>query len=255
MQWRDEGILLSVRRHGESAAIISLLTRDHGRHAGLVRGGAGKRLRGALQPGNQLTATWRARLSEHLGSFTVELARARTAGLLDWPDRLAALMAAAAVIDAALPERESHVGIYDGMLALLDALQDHDVPDEVWAAVYVRLELGLLAELGFGLDLSQCAVTGDHNDLRFVSPRSGRAVSAAAAAPYADRLLPLPSFLIGGAARAVGPGDLRDGLRLTGFFLERQVFRPHGSREPQARIRLVERISRWVTRSGDIVAS
>jgi len=252
MQWRDEGILLSVRRHGESAAIISLLTRDHGRHAGLVRGGAGKRLRGVLQPGNQLSATWRARLSEHLGSFTVELVRAHGAVLLDAPDRLAALTAAMAVLDAALPEREPHDGIYDALLALLGLLQAADTPDPVWAAVYVRLELGLLAELGFGLDLSHCAVTGDTADLRYVSPNSGRAVGAAAAVPYADRLLPLPAFLLGQGGAVLAADDLRHGLDLTGFFLERQVFRPHGQQVPAARTRLVERISRWATTSGDI---
>ena len=248
MDWSDQGIVLSARRHGESAAIVSLLTLAHGRHAGLVRGGSGKRLRGVLQLGNELSASWRARLAEHLGSYTVELLRARAAPLLAQPDRLAALSAAAAVTEAALPEREPHPKIYEAFLALLEALAG----EALWPAVYVRFELGLLAELGFGLDLGSCASTGETEDLAYVSPRSGRAVSAAAGAPYAERLLPLPAFLLGRHEGPLGARDVLDGLRLTGFFLERQVFLPHGRREPAARIRLVERFARTSTTSGAI---
>lgn len=252
MQWDDSGIVLSTRRHGETSAILSLMTRDHGRHPGLVRGGAGKRLSGTLQPGNEVRATWRARLPEHLGTYIVELTRARAAPLLDRGDRLSALAAAASVAEAALPEREAHAGVYEAMLALLDALADDRNPAGIWAAVYVRFELGLLAELGFGLDLSHCAVTGETEGLAYVSPRSGRAVSAASAGPYADRLLVLPGFLAGVRDGPVPAADLRAGLRLTGFFLERQIFMPHGVREPAARLRLVERFRREDTTSGDI---
>ena len=248
MNWSDEGYVLSVRRHGEAAAIVNLLTREHGRHAGLVRGGMGRRLRGVLQPGNQVAAAWRARLAEHLGTFTVEAVRDHAAGLLSDGDRLAGLTAAVAVTEAALPEREPHLAIYDGFAALLAALGGERGGEPggewTWAAVYVRFELGLLAELGFGLDLSQCAATGATDDLAYVSPRSARAVSRGAAAPYKDKLLPLPGFLLPGATETLSPADVLDGLKLTGFFLASQVFAPHNRPSPAARDRLVERISR-----------
>ncbi|MDA1099307.1 MAG: DNA repair protein RecO [Proteobacteria bacterium] len=240
MNWSDEGYVLSVRRHGEAAAIVNLLTREHGRHAGLVRGGMGRRLRGVLQPGNQVAASWRGRLSEHLGSFTVEAMRDHAAGLLSDGDRLAGLASAAALTEAALPEREPHLAIHDGFAALLEALGGAPA----WAAIYVRFELGLLAELGFGLDLSQCAATGRTDDLAYVSPRSARAVSRSAAAPYKDRLLPLPRFLLPGATEKPTNAEVLDGLRLTGYFLQSQVFAPHHRPTPAARSRLLERISR-----------
>src|SRR3546814_314852 len=190
MDWRDEGIVLSMRRHGEAAAIVTLLTREHGRHAGLVRGGASRRRRGELQVGNLVTATWRARLEEHLGSLSVELAESWTARLLDRPGRLAALSAATALVDAGLPEREPHPVLFESLKELLLAL-DRDG----WAAAYVRWEVALLAELGFGLDLSCCAATGRNDELAYVSPKTGRAVSLSAGEPYRDKLLPLPAFL------------------------------------------------------------
>ncbi|MBT4491535.1 MAG: DNA repair protein RecO [Rhodospirillaceae bacterium] len=244
MNWSDEGYVLSVRRHGEAAAIVNLLTRDHGRHAGLVRGGMGRRLRGVLQPGNQVAADWRGRLAEHLGSFTIEAMRDHAAGLLSNGDRLAGLASATAVTEAALPEREPHLAIHDGFAALLDALGREPGGGMAWAAVYVRFELGLLSELGFGLDLDQCAATGRTNDLAYVSPRSARAVSREAAEPYKNKLLPLPAFLLPGATETLTGGDVLDGLRLTGYFLETQVFGPHHRPLPGARERLVERISR-----------
>jgi DNA repair protein RecO (recombination protein O) len=250
MDWTDQGIVLSARRHGENAAIVSLLTSAHGRHAGLVRGGSGRRLRGILQPGNEVEASWRARLAEHLGSYTIELHRARAADLLAHADRLAGLTAAAAIIDAVLPEREPHSPVFQGFLSLLDAFEGGEAL--IWGAVYVRFELGLLTELGFGLDLSHCASTGVSDNLVYVSPRSGRAVSAEAGAPYAERLLALPQFLLGSQAGGVDTGDLRDGLALTGFFLDQQVFAPNGQREPAARGRLVDRITRLATTSGAI---
>ena len=240
MNWSDEGYVLSVRRHGEAAAIVNLLTREHGRHAGLVRGGAGRRLRGVLQPGNLVAAEWRGRLAEHLGSYTVEGMRDHAAGLLSDGNRLAGLTAAAAVTEAALPEREPHLAAHDGFAALLAALAE--TPN--WAAIYVRFELGLLAELGFGLDLSHCAATGSTEDLAYVSPRSARAVSRKAAAPYKEKLLPLPGFLLPKAGEKLARQDILDGLKLTGYFLQTAVFAPHNQPLPMARERLVERISR-----------
>ena len=250
MNWSDVGFVLSVRRHGEAAAIVNLLTRQHGRHAGLVRGGMGRRLRGVLQPGNQVAASWRGRLAEHLGSFTVEAMRDHAAGLLSDGDRLAGLASAAAVTEAALPEREPHLAIHDGFAALLQALGGEPGGELAWAAVYVRFELGLLSELGFGLDLSQCAATGGTDDLAYVSPRSARAVSRGAGEPYKDRLLPLPAFLLPGATESLTQADILDGLKLTGYFLETQVFAPHNRQPPAARNRLLERISRTGKSSG-----
>lgn len=249
MHWNDDGIVLAARRHGETSAVLHLLTRSHGRHGGLVRGGAGRRMRGLLQPGNELTVEWRGRLAEHLGSFTLELKASRAAALLDDAARLCAVSAACALTEAALPEREPHAPLYDAFVALLDALADGDTA--AWPAVYVRWELGLLAELGFGLDLGECAASGATEDLTHVSPKSGRAVSAAAARPYRDALLRLPSFLAagrGGPPAADSAADIRDGMALTGFFLERHVFGPQHQALPPARGRLLERFSGRVPR-------
>lgn len=235
MDWSDEGFVLSARRHGENALIVSLLTQDHGRHAGLVRGGAGARSRGIFQPGNLVRAQWRARLSEHLGTYRCELAEAIAAIHLQAPLPLLALSAATTLVDVALPEREpvSYLfGTLQGLLAVLG--------EPGWQAYYVRWELDLLGELGFGLDLSQCAVTGANEDLAFVSPKSGRAVSVAAAQPYRDRLLPLPAFLLDGSAAAPSPADIADGLALTGYFLTRHVLGDSRASLPAARQMLAE---------------
>lgn len=247
MQWTDDAIVLSVRKYGESAAILHVLTPAHGRHAGLVRGGAGRRQRGNLQVGNQVSVTWRGRLDEQLGSFAVELAAARAAAWLDDAGRLGALTAAAAVVQAALPERESHPEVYADFCALLDALDR----DPAWVRAYVRWELALLADLGYGLDLAQCAATGVVDNLIYVSPRSGRAVSAEAGAPYRDKLLALPDFLRADApAAAPDTGALVAGLTLTGHFLAHHVLEPHGGHLPPARLRLVDRLSLSATTSG-----
>jgi DNA repair protein RecO (recombination protein O) len=239
MEWTDQAIVLSARRHGESSAIVNLLTPTHGRHAGLVRGGSGKRHRGILQPGNRVAASWRARLPEHLGTLTCELIHSHAAAVLDDSSRLAALSAACAVTQAALPERESHGAIYEGLLALLAAIEA-----DVWSTVYVHWELGLLAELGFGLDLSECAATGSNDQLAYVSPKSGRAVSLAAGEPYRDKLLRLPAFLLSADASWQNP-DVADGMELTGFFLERHVLAQSTGRGlPAARQRLLRRFQR-----------
>jgi DNA repair protein RecO (recombination protein O) len=185
MDWMDQGLVLSVRRHGESSAVVTLLTAHHGRHAGLVRGGQSRRLRGVLQPGNQVTATWRARLEEHLGSFVLELDRSLAAPLLPFADRLAALGSLCALVDTGLPERENHPALFENTAAMITAL---DSEDDSWRPYYVQWELDFLRELGFGLDLSRCVATGGIDDLVYVSPKSGGAVSSAAGVPYRDRL-------------------------------------------------------------------
>ena len=245
MEWRDEGIVLSSRRHGEAAAIVTLLTRAHGRHGGLVRGGMGRRLRGVYQSGNLVSAVWRARLEEHLGGFACELVTNHAARLLDEPERLAGLSSACALMETALPEREPHEDIYEDFLTLLAGLEG-----EGWAAAYVQWEISLLADLGFGLDLSQCAASGVTQGLAFVSPKTGRAVCAEAGKPYRDKLLTLPEFLTHPDSGPPSFRDMEQGLALTGFFLRRHVFAPHHRDEPPARIRFVDRLRRMSTLSG-----
>jgi len=237
MDWTDRGIVLSARKHGETSLIVQLLTERHGRHAGLVRGGASSRARGLYQPGNLLAAHWRARLSEHLGNYTCEMIAGTAATLLDNGGKLAALSSAAALAEAALPEREPHADVYESLSALIAALQAG-----AWAPAYVRFELGLLASLGFGLDLARCAATGTNDNLAFVSPKSGRAVSLSAGEAWRDKLLALPRFLLAEAEPA--PGEIEQGLALTGYFLQRHVFAPHGKGLPAARVRLGERLAK-----------
>ena len=243
MEWSEDGLVLVVRQHGESSAIITLLTHGHGRHAGLVRGGGSSRSRGIYQPGNLVSAVWRGRLSEHLGNFHCELNRGYAGPLLEDPFRLACLGALCAMAESALPERESHPEAFTGAVALLAQLNEGENRSSKAACLagYVKWELSLLRELGYGLDLSSCAVTGETADLAYVSPKSGRAVSIAAAGPWRERLLALPAFLIdeGGTAPA-SDGDIRQGLALTGWFLERYVYSPQGRQVPAARLRLVE---------------
>ena len=236
MLWTDEGVVLAVRRHGESAAIVSVFTRDHGRHAGLVRGGFGRRARPIYQQGNILQVTWRARLAEQLGALTGELKTPLAARLLADPGRLAGLAAACALLETTLPERDPHPRLFDALGAWLEQLAG----DRQWLEGYVRFELGLLAELGFGLDLSRCAVSGSSEDLVYVSPTSGRAVSRGGAGAYADRLLPLPPFLLGRGP--ADPAQLAAGLRLTGTFLRRHLFDASDRSLPEARDRLLARL-------------
>ncbi len=237
MQWQDEGVVLAARRHGESSAVISVFTPTRGRHAGLVRGGASRRARSVYEPGNRLRVTWRARLAEQLGSFSAELETTVAARLLDDPDRLAGLGSACALLEATLPERDPHPILYNMFSELIDILPEN----EGWLERYVRFELNLLAELGFGLDLAACAVTGATTDLVYVSPRTGRAVSRAGAGVWADRLLPLPGFLLGEAP--ADPAQIRAGLRLTGAFLRRHLFDASERPMPSARERLVRRLA------------
>lgn len=237
MDWRDQGVLLAMRQHGETAAIIEVLTAGHGRHAGVVRGGASRKLAATLQPGTGLHLEWRARLDDHIGTFTVEPLRSR-AHLLQDRLALAGLLSACALLRVALPEREPHPELWRVTLALFDALGGAG-----WPGIYVRWELRLLDELGFGLDLSACAVTGATEALAFVSPKTGRAVTRAAAGDWADRLLPLPAGILGEAP--LSAAAVTDGLKLTGFFLDRGL-RPvlQDKPLPEARARLVDLLAR-----------
>jgi DNA repair protein RecO (recombination protein O) len=229
MEWTDQGIVLGSRRHGESNAVVELMTRGRGRHAGMVRGGAGPRLRPVLQSGDTVTATWRARLDEHLGTYTVETLVSRSARVLASACALHGVALAAAHLRL-LPERDPHPRLYDALVVLLDVIDDPTIA----GPLMVRFEVALLEELGFGLDLGACAATGATGDLTHVSPKSGRAVSRAAALPYAPRLLPLPAFLSGEGA-GIGPDDVAAGFRLTGFFLDRDVYGVRAAGEPDCR--------------------
>ncbi|HYB09424.1 MAG TPA: DNA repair protein RecO [Alphaproteobacteria bacterium] len=242
MEWTDEGIVLAARKHGERALILQLLTREHGRHAGLVHGGASAGKRGALQPGSRLQATWRARLADHLGYFSCEQLHNGAAALLDDPLRLAALASACAVAELALPEREPHPTIFAAISALVAALESSDRITG-WGRAVVAWELGLLGELGFGLDLTKCAATGRNDELAFVSPRTGRAVSLSAGEAYRDRLLALPGFLIDSAATP-SDGDIAEALALTGHFLERHVFAAFHRQPPASRSYFLDQLSR-----------
>ncbi len=239
MEWRDHGILLSVRRHGENGAIIDVFTQEHGRHAGLVRGGAGRRMAPVLQPGAQLDLIWRARLEEHLGAYQAEPLRSRAAAALSGRLALAGLNAVTALLAFSLPEREPHAALYTRSEQLLDLLEQ----EEIWPLAYLQWELALLEELGFGLDLSACAVTGSAEDLIYVSPKSGCAVSRNGAGEWANRLLPLPPVLRGEGD--AGDEDILIALRTTGFFLETRLAKALGNHPvPEARGRLLDTLSR-----------
>ncbi len=221
--------------HGESGAIVSLLTEHHGRHAGYVRGARSSRMRGVIEPGSMVDARWSSRVSDALGSLTLEQQRNPCATFMSDPLRLAAMQAACALCDEALPEREGHAGLYYGLGALFDVLEA-----DIWGQAYVMWEIALLKELGFSLDFSTCAGGGDASDHCYVSPKTGRAVSCAAGAVYKDRLLSLPEFLKPSRGEA-GDEDILEGLRLTGYFLENWVFNHHTRGVPEARIMFQER--------------
>jgi DNA repair protein RecO (recombination protein O) len=234
MDWSDEGIILSVRMHGESGAVAELFTRQHGRHLGLVHGGRSRKLRPVLQIGNHVDTVWKARLADHLGHYTLELRQGFAAQVMDDAAALAAMTSIAA-LSRLLPERDPHPNLFEVTLFVLGFLDD----PEVWPALVVRWEMVLLDELGFGLDLASCAATGKTADLSYVSPKSGRAVSAAAGAPYRDRLLALPPFLLAGASGPVTQEDVKAGFALTGRFLETRVLLPREMAMPDARGRLL----------------
>ena len=233
MNWSDEAIILSVRPHGETAAIVELFTRGHGRHLGLVHGGRSRRLRPVLQIGNHVDVDWKGRLADHLGQFRLELRKGFAASVMSEPAALAAL-SSMCTLTRLLPERDPHASLFEVFLFVLGFLDDATV----WPALMVRWELALLEELGFGLDLETCAASGVSDNLIYVSPRSGRAVSASAGEPYKDRLLPLPDFLKRGGG-AVAGDDIRAGFALTGHFLQTRVLTPHEQDLPEARARMI----------------
>lgn len=233
MQWTDEAILLSIRKFGETKAVTRVFSRTHGVHGGVVRGASSKTQRGVLQPGNAVSATWNARLSEHMGAFKIEPLQPFSAYAMADKYKLAALSSACALLEAALPERHPYPVLYHHVYAFLEQLSDSGD----WLETYIRLELEILAQSGFGLDLKTCAATGSLENLSYVSPKSGRAVSKDAGEPYKDKLLPLPAFLC-----SATKGDMQEtlaGLRLTGYFLDSRLTAPHGKKLPAARQRLV----------------
>ena len=235
MQWSDEGIIIGTRRHGETSLIVELMTPAHGRHLGLVRGGRSRRQQPILQPGNSVSATWRARLDEHLGTFAVEPITQRAARLIEGAAGLYGIQALAGLLRL-LPERDPHPRLYEGLASILDWFEEPAVA----AALIVRFELRLLEDLGFGLDLERCAATGTNDDLAYVSPKTGRAVSRSAGDAYRSRLMPLPPFLLAPASVEAPPAsELGDAFRLTGYFLARHVFEPRGIEPPDARGRFI----------------
>ncbi|MEH6645222.1 DNA repair protein RecO [Sulfitobacter sp.] len=239
MEWRDQGILLSARRHGETSAIIEMFTPSQGRHAGVVRGGTSRKISPILQPGAQLDVAWRARLEDHMGAFAVEPVRSRAAIAMGGRLALAGLNAVTGLISFSLPEREVHLPLYHRTEALLDLLGQ----DDIWPLAYLRWELSLLEELGYGLDLGSCAVTGATDGLAYVSPKSGRAVSREGAGDWAERLLPLPDVLrgVGDASDA----EIAESFKTTGYFLMHHLAAGLGGRPlPQARARFVEAFNR-----------
>ena len=237
MEWRDQGAVLSMRLHGETSAIIEVFTAAHGRHAGVVRGGASRRMAATLQPGTQVEVVWRARLDEQIGSYQVEPLQSR-AGVMADRMALAGLNAICAMLHVALPEREAHPQLYRASIGLLDALQGL-----AWVPDYLRWEMQLLEELGFALDLTRCAITGSREDLAFVSPKTGRAVNRDAAGDWAARLLPLPPVLLGQGPAS--PAELAQGFALTGHFLNWSL-QPmlNGRPLPEARARLLDLLAR-----------
>ena len=237
IEWRDEGVLLAVRKHGENAVIIDVLTQSHGRHAGVVRGGAGRKQAPVLQPGAQLDLVWKARLEEHLGSFTVEPLRSRAAQVMTDPLALAGLSSTVGLLCFSLPEREIYPKLYTISVNLLDLMCVTDA----WPLAYLQWEIQLLEMLGFGLDLSRCAVSGGIDDLTYISPKTGRAVAAHHAGEWKTRLLPLVPCMKGeGNAQN---NEISEGLRTTGHFLEKWLAPSLGDRPlPVARQRLVDRL-------------
>ncbi len=240
MEWRDEGVLLAVRKHGEGSAIIEVFTAEHGLHAGLVRGGGSRKMSPILQPGAQLSLDWKARLEDHLGTYTIDPIKSRAANIMSDRQALAAMGAISALLTLGLPEREAHPQLYARSIDLIDALGE----EENWPARYALWENALLAEMGFGLDFSECAATGVTQDLVYISPRSGRAVSRSGGEEYADRMLALPRFLRLDEPEG-GADDVSAALATTGHFIENWLMPALGrSSVPNARTRLVQLLSR-----------
>lgn len=243
-RFEDQGIILSVRSHGESGGIVSLLTENHGRHAGYVRGAHSSKMRGSLEAGNNVDVQWNARVSDNLGSYALELRHNPASSFLQDPLRLGALQSACALCDEALPEREGHPGLFYGVKALFDALES-----DVWAEAYVMWEIALLRELGFSLDLAKCAGGGDNSTLAYVSPKTGRAVSLAEGEPYKDKLLKLPEFLKKNRGECDEVEDAFVGLILTRYFLQHWAFAHHTRGIPEPRLRFEARFAKTLEHS------
>ena len=239
MEWRDEGIILGTRRHGETSVIVEVMTRAHGRHLGMVRGGRSRRMQPLLQPGNHVDLTWWARLDEHLGSFTIEPLGFAAARLIEMPVALYGIQLAAAHLRL-LPERDVHRGLYETLRLIIDHFDDPLAAGEL----LLRFEVMMLEELGFGLDLRDCAATGRKDDLIYVSPRSGRAVCREAGAPWADKLLALPGFVLDTSVRATSFDELAKAYRMTGYFFMRHVWEPRAQPPPDARSGFLNAIER-----------
>lgn len=249
--WSDQGIVLSARPHGEGGAVVALLTESHGRHAGYVHGGMSSKKRAMLEPGSQVKAEWQSRVSDNLGSYALEPDRGLSPEILDNSLKLAALLSACSLCDAALPEREGHAGLYHGLSALIEMLEgDH------WGPAYIMWEIQLLKELGFRLELDKCAGGGDVETLCYVSPKSGRAVSKAQAAPYKEKLLELPNFLRPAAMRTEqnDEEDVMIGLKMTAYFLEHWVFSHHTKGVPESRVLFETRYNTVINREGSACA-
>lgn len=241
--FQDQGIVLSVRPHGENGAVVALMTEGQGRCAGYVRGARSSKMRGTLEPGNVVDANWQSRVADGLGTFSLELSRSVSAHFMQDALKLGALQSSCALCDAALPEREVHAGLYHGLIALFGMLEG-----DVWGPAYVMWEVAFLKELGFSLDLSRCAGGGDDQALAYVSPKTGRAVSYEAGAPYRDKLLPLPGFLKPGGGQEAE--DVLTGLRMTGYFLEHWVFNHHTHGVPDARVMFEGRLGKSLNHQG-----
>lgn len=241
MEWRDQGFVLNMRRHGESAAILEVFTPSRGRHAGVVPGGASRKFAATLQPGAQVDLHWRARLEDHIGSFRVEPLRSRAAQAMGDRLSLSGLNAVCALLSFCLPEREAHEALYRRSETLLDLLGDADL----WPLAYMRWELALLEEMGFGLDLTACAVTGSNDHLAYISPRTGRAVTSMGAGEWVNRLLPLPQVLLG---RGDAPdAEVLEALRVLGHFLGNHMAPALAHKPlPEARERFVAAFARRV---------
>jgi DNA repair protein RecO (recombination protein O) len=237
MEWADEGVVIGLKRLGEGSGVLEAMTRAHGRHLGLVRGARSPKLAAALQPGNGVGLVWRARLDEHLGAFAVEPLTMRAGRFLPSAVALNGLALIGALLRL-LPERDPHESLYGAVLGVIEALDAPEAPAQL-----ARFEARMLIECGFALDFSECAATGAVEDLIYVSPKSGRAVCAAAGEPYREKLLPLPAFL-----REEGPEpgleEVLQAFRLTGFFLERELFAPRGQKLPDARAALISGLAR-----------
>ncbi len=244
--FQDQGVVLSVRAHGENGAIVSVMTEGQGRCAGYVRGARSSKMRGTLELGNILDVNWQSRVADGLGTYNLELLKSHAASVMHDSLKLGALQSACALVDAALPERETHAGIYHGLCALFDMFEA-----DIWGATYIMWEIAFLKELGFSLDLSKCAGGGDNDALTYVSPKTGRAVSYEAGAPYRDKLLALPGFLKPSGTHEAsdvltGLSDVLTGLKMTGYFLEHWVFNHHSHGVPDARLLFEERFAKTV---------